>query len=228
MNYGNPELLDRLAAEYVLGTLRGAARRRFERLCARSEAARRALWRWEDDWTPLSRALTPVQPSPQVWTGVTRRLFGSDARMPVTRRRHGWQLAAAAAVVAVALIIGVLLRQPPAPLQTFAVLGTDSAHPLWQLERPKTLEALTVRVVGTVQPKPGKDYELWALPKGGQPVSLGVLPATGTLAHRLSEAQRAALRAADKVAVSVEPTGGSPTGSPTGPIIIVTQVPALG
>ena len=228
MKYENPELLDRLAAEHVLGTLRGAARRRFERLCAQSEPARRALWRWEDDWTPLSRALTPVEPSPRVWTSVTRRLFGSEARVPGTRRRRGWQLAAAAAVVAVALIVGLLVRQPTAPLQTFAVLGSDSAHPLWQLERPRTLAALTVRVVGTVQRLPGKDYELWALPKGGQPVSLGVLPATGTFAHALSEAQRAALRAADKVAVSVEPTGGSPTGSPTGPIIIVTTVPALG
>ena len=32
MNYEQAELLDRLAAEYVLGTLRGAARRRFARL----------------------------------------------------------------------------------------------------------------------------------------------------------------------------------------------------
>lgn len=32
MNYRNPERIDRLAAEYALGTLRGPARRRFERL----------------------------------------------------------------------------------------------------------------------------------------------------------------------------------------------------
>jgi anti-sigma-K factor RskA len=28
--------------------------------------------------------------------------------------------------------------------------------------------------------------------------------------------------------VSVEPPGGSPTGSPTGPVIIVAPVPSLG
>jgi anti-sigma-K factor RskA len=228
MNYENPELLERLAAEHVLGTLRGAARRRFERLCVQNEAARRALYRWEDEWSVLSRALPPVQPSARVWSNLSQQLFGSVAPAPRAGRRRLWQLAAAAGLVAVALIVGLLLRQQPAPPQTFAVLGTDPAHPLWELGRRKELAALTVRVVGTVQRVPGKDYELWALPRGGQPVSLGLLPATGTFEHGLSEAQRAALRAADKVAVSVEPSGGSPSGSPTGPIIIVVGVPSLG
>jgi anti-sigma-K factor RskA len=228
MNYERPELLDRLAAEYVLGTLRGRARSRFERLVARSALARRALYRWEDDWLVLSRALPPVEPSPRVWANVLQRLFGGVVAAPRATRSRLWQLAAAAGLVAAAIIVGLLVRQAQPPLQTFAVLGTDSAHPLWELERPRTLTQLTVRVVGTVQRPPGKDYELWALPRGGQPVSLGVLPPTGTLEHSLTDAQRAALRAADKVAVSVEPTGGSPTGSPTGPIIIVTGVSSPG
>jgi anti-sigma-K factor RskA len=96
------------------------------------------------------------------------------------------------------------------------------------IERRKELAALTPRVVGPVQRLPGKAYELWALPRGGQPVSLGVLPAGGTQERTLNAAQRAALLAADKVAVSVEPPGGSPTGSPTGPVIIVANLPALG
>jgi anti-sigma-K factor RskA len=228
MNYERPDLLDRLAAEYVLGTLRGSARRRFETLLARSAPARRAQYRWEDDWWVLSRALPPVQPSPRVWRNVAEQLFRSAVAAPRATRWRRWQLAAAAGLVAVALIVGLLIRQPQPPLQTFAVLGTDTAHPLWELERPATLAQLTVRVVGSVQRLPGKDYELWALPRGGQPVSLGVLPPTGTLEHSLTDAQRMALRAADKVAVSVEPTGGSPTGSPTGPIIIVTGVSSPG
>jgi len=207
MNYQQAELLDRLAAEYTLGTLRGRARRRFERLCADSAAARSAVYRWEDHWSVLSRTVQPVEPSPQAWAAVRRRLFGDDAAAPAAprvRRWRRWQLAAAAGLVAVALVVGLIVRQPaPPPLQTLAVLGT-------------------------VPEAAGKSYELWALPRGAAPVSLGVLPAAGSAERTLSERQRTALLAADKVAVSVEPFGGSPTGSPTGPIVIVTNVPAAG
>ena len=129
--------------------------------------------------------------------------------------------------MAVTLIVGLIVRQlAPPPLQTLAVLGTDTAHPVWRLERRLPLTALTIEVVGTVPEAAGKSYELWALPRGGSPVSLGLLPAAGRAERTLSEPQRLALLAADKVAVSVEPAGGSPTGSPTGPIVIVTNVPA--
>jgi anti-sigma-K factor RskA len=229
MNYEQAELLERLAAEYALGTLRGAARRRFERLCARSALARGTLYRWEDDWTQLSLTLSPVQPSPRVWAAVSRRLFGERAALPRASRWRSWQLAAAAGLVAVALIVGLIVRElaPPA-FQTLAVLGTDSAHPVWRLERRRALTALAIEVVGAVPPAAGKSYELWALPRGGAPVSLGLLPGAGRAERTLSEPQRTALLAADKVAVSVEPLGGSPTGSPTGPIVIVTPVPAAG
>jgi len=228
MRYETQELLDRLAAEHVLGTLRGAARRRFERLCAESAAARGALHRWEDDWSVLSRSLRPIQPSERVWANVSRRLFGARSAAPRVSRWRTWQLAAAASLIAVALIVGLIVHQQQPPLQTLAVLGTDSAHPLWRIERRTQLAALTIRVVGPVQRLPGKAYELWALPRGGAPVSLGLLPAGGTYERTLNSAQRAALLAADKVAVSVEPAGGSPTGGPTGPVVIVASLPALG
>jgi len=228
MRYETQELLDRLAAEHVLGTLRGPARRRFERLCAESAAARGALHRWEDDWSVLSHSLRPIQPSERVWANVSRRLFGARSAAPRVSRWRTWQLAAAASLIAVALIVALIVHQQQPPLQTLAVLGTDSAHPLWRIERRTQLAALTIRVVGPVQRLPGKAYELWALPRGGAPVSLGLLPAGGTYERTLNSAQRAALLAADKVAVSVEPAGGSPTGGPTGPVVIVASLPALG
>jgi anti-sigma-K factor RskA len=42
----------------------------------------------------------------------------------------------------------------------------------------------------------------------------------------LTAAQRAALVGAKQLAVSVEPSGGSPTGLPTGPVIHVADLTA--
>ena len=229
MRYESAELLDRLGAEYVLGTLRGPARRRFERLCVASAAARASAHRWEDEWSALSRSITPLQPSAHVWPAIQRRVAAAGGARP--RRPSSWptwSLAAAASLAAVALVVGLLVHERQGPLQTIAVLGPDAAHPQWRVERPKDLTALTIRVIGQVHVAPEKSYELWALPRGGNPVSLGLLPLGGKLERSLTSAQRAALVAADKVAVSVEPAGGSPTGNPTGPVVIVASVSALG
>lgn len=228
MNYERPELLEHLAGEYVLGTLRSAPRRRFERLCTASAAARTRVYRWEDDLSTLSGVLKGVAPSARVWTGVEHRLFGVGTARPAPSRI--WRLAIAASVVAVALMVGLIVREQYArrELQTLAVLGPDAAHSLWRIERSRELTALTIRVVGPVQPAPSRAYELWALPRGGKPVSLGLLPLNGTLQRSLSGVQNAALLAADKLAVSIEPAGGSPTGGPTGPIVIVVNVHVAG
>jgi len=221
----NPELLQRLAAEYVLGTLRGAARRRFERLCGSSVTAQALRARWEEDWVTLSRSLKPVMPPPRVWSSVSAQLFGTRVRTP---RWRTWQLATAASLVLIAIIAGIVYQQQPAPLQILAQLGPDATHPQWRLERGRDPDALTIRVVGPIAAPAGKAYELWALPRGAAPVSLGVLPSGGSALRQLSPAQRAALAAADKVAVSIEPPGGSPTGAPTGPVVIVTNLAVLG
>ena len=76
MDYARAELADRLAAEYVLGTLRGPARRRFQTLLAAHPALRSAVQRWEDRLAPLAASVAPVAPPERVWTGIEARLFG--------------------------------------------------------------------------------------------------------------------------------------------------------
>ncbi len=73
MNYSRPALLDALAAEYVLGTLRGGARRRFAALLREQPAARAAVAGWEHRLLPLTRSVPAMQPRPQVWQNIRRR-----------------------------------------------------------------------------------------------------------------------------------------------------------
>src|SRR5437870_3893171 len=90
------------------------------------------------------------------------------------------------------------------------------AAALYRDGRTRELRAARPLIAG-----PAQSYELWLLPaEGGAPISLAVV---GALDARFqlaaSHAQR--LRAGGKLAVSVEPAGGSPTGAPTGPVILV-------
>ena len=61
----------------------------------------------------------------------------------------------------------------------------------------------------------------------GNPVSLGLMPLRGDAERALTPRQRELLLSAMNVAVSLEPAGGSPTGLPTGPVVIVAPIAAL-
>jgi anti-sigma-K factor RskA len=221
MNYDRLELLDRLGAAYALGVLRHRARARFERLCASVPKALAARHRWEDRLLPLALELLPVAPKADRWPQIQRGIAGATARLRV----RWWQAAVAASLVAVALLVGKLTIWSEPAWQVIAVLAQSNAAPLWRLERSADSARINIRTVGTLTLSRAQSYELWVLPRGGgNPVSLGLLPREGRLERELSSAQRALLRAARQVAVSVEPAGGSPTGLPTGPVIIVASL----
>ena len=63
----NPELIDRLAASYALGTLRGGARRRFETLAREHASIRAAALVWQGRWSGLTELQHTVQPGDDVW-----------------------------------------------------------------------------------------------------------------------------------------------------------------
>src|SRR5687767_11202980 len=79
----------------------------------------------------------------------------------------------------------------------------------------------------TVNDRPipaANSYELWMLPEGRAPVSLGLLPGTGNAALPLDAEALAVLAQTMTLAVSLEPAGGSPTGAPTGPVLFTAPL----
>ncbi len=220
MNYEHPQLREQLAGAYVLGTLRGPARKRFERSCAASLSLRAAVRRWEDQLMPLVRDLVPVVPSARVWEEVSRRTGGRPSKG--YRASWRWPLVAA---VAACLLVTVSIRLLYPPYQDVAAVGQDKAHPLWKVSRSKDSSSVSLRALQPVQSNPRLAYELWALPGDGKPpVSLGLLPRSGSVERALNASQRIALRNSVHLAVSLEPAGGSPTGSPTGPVVFVADI----
>ncbi len=225
MNYG-PQLLDELAAQYAIGTLRHTARARFERLCNEAPAAQAARQRWEDHLLPLAQETVPMLPSSACWSAVQRRIgIASPVANAKRFRAYWWQGALAASLLGAALIIGRYTVWNEPKWQPLAVLALPNAEPLWRIERSVDTNQIHIRTVGAVSLTPSQSYELWVLPAGaGNPVSLGLLPRVGVAGHILTQVQRSLLLDATKVAVSVEPAGGSPTGLPTGPVVIVAVI----
>ncbi len=216
-----PQIVDALAAEYVLGTLRGAARRRFAHWRASSALVQERCRFWEEHLVALTARIRPERPPPHVWEGIRARLnLARSGSLPGARaaraRRPGRTAAIAASVLLVAgMATLVYWRLQTGPLSETATLSAPSGTSLWSVEVYGRSGRLIVRSAQPPARPTDRDYELWALPAGGQPVSLGVLPPRGVQQRMLSTSQLQSLLNSAQIAVTLEQSGGSPSGQPT-------------
>ncbi len=274
MNIGqHPELLDKLAASYALGTLRGGARRRLEAYARQSATVRTSLLLWQERMHAMIELPLPMQPSPNVWKRIENVLTmemealrnskaaiktENLAQQLLVHARKAvalWRGAALAGAVATlaAVVVGLQhgntlkgeLGQVSAKLQTtqgqvqqaqlavqqaqaaaqqaaqqlqyVAVLSDDKSAASVLVTVDTAKNRMTLQRVSGYQEAADKSLQLWALPAGGKPQSLGVL--TGDKVIRLA-ADDARVKALPTLAVSLEPKGGvaEETG-PTGPVL---------
>jgi len=212
---------DTLAAEYVLGVLDAVARERAAGLMRADPAFAALVEGWQARLDPLGSAYGEAAPPPHLKGVVARRLFGAQAApAPGLWNRVGfWRPAALAASALLALAVG---------LYASGLLGTPAARLVASL----AAEGSPVRYVALLDPAgelklshvsgdrgPSRDFELWVIAPGSNPVSLGLVPVGAAVAIVLDDASRSRLAAGATLAISDEPQGGSQTGQPTGPIV---------
>lgn len=217
----NDNLLDRLAADYAVGTLRGPARRRLEIWRKESPAVERRCQEWELRLAGLALRASPIAPPAGGWNRLRDRLGFTPPVALATRWVAG---------LAVLALLGALGSQfvnyRPLHADSVAVI-TGTGHSNWQLEIYVQKARLVMHSNNAPRHPTDRDFELWALPKdGAAPVSLGLMPESGETTRTLTPEQVAALTASAQVAVSVEPVGGSPTHAPTGPVVFVAPLSA--
>ena len=207
-----------LAAEYVLGTLQGPARRRFDRLITDRADVRFTVWRWERHLNGFASGLEPRKPPRRVWKNVRHRIdLSQPAKTAFHGRRRGFLLALPTAIAAAWLAVA-LLSAPTA--ERMAVFADQNAEALWVISADLDQGLLQTEAVNAPALASNTSYELWVLPAEGPPLSLGLLPViTGSVETQISAQLVAALAGAGRLAISVEPAGGSPTGLPTGPVV---------
>lgn len=228
-----------LAAELAIGLLAGEERSRAEaRASDDVDFAREVEW-WQQQLAPLLETGADVPPPEHLRERIEARL-----RVPVLdtpalneplrgraadgRRAARWRwigIGGALGALAASIVAWVVTPPPPvapppviarAPSLLVASLASTSGD-----AKPVTIvierERATVRLAGAIDVPSNRVGQLWRIAPGGKPISLGVLPAV--TASRLRLARATLPVAGDQVAISVEPSGGSPTGQPTGPVI---------
>ena len=216
MNYSNPELIDLLAAQYVLGTLKGLSRKRFQRLMLTSTQAREATHAWESRLNELSSSIQPVTPDEKVWQQILSRLENRKSEPKVVKTQPSFWRAWSVIATAASLILAIILLQPSAPViestEQFALVENADKQPLWFIDVRK--EGLSIRASQQLNAISNKDYELWMIVKTQDaPISLGILPKGGSVL--LTKNKQFDVDNINLLAVSLEPLGGSPNGSPT-------------
>jgi anti-sigma-K factor RskA len=225
MKLTHPELQDRLAAEYVLGSMRGGARRRFEEYAMRDAALRAAVVRWEDHLTPLAERISAVEPPARVWEKIATAVDGGQSRHPPVRIASVWQSLAfwrniglATSGLAAALLVAVLAIKPveQEPM-LMAVLAEDNNEARVYVEQPKS-NLLMVKMIKPWKTSAERSHELWVIPTSGTPRSLGVINSSSDTQISLSGLDAKLVDGA-VFAVSIEPPGGSATGAPTGKVV---------
>lgn len=227
----HPELRRRLAAEYVLGTLHGGARRRFELWLRSDPALRREVTGWEQRLVPLATTLPEIAPDPALWRRIEARIDPSRVQPKPAwwSNLAFWRWSSFATAGFASLLFAYVVATPAlhsaAPPDAMVVVMGDSATSqpsmtvAWTPEgRGKT--RLRIRVIGHAEMAPDTAWELWMLPDGNKPPrSLGLINTHETQVVDLPEDLRGLLNRAAGMAMSLEPAGGSRTGAPTGPVL---------
>lgn len=224
MSAGNPmEEEDKiLAAEYVAGLLNPLERASFVRRLGEEPALRGEVQFWDEKLFPMTDALSSVEAPANVFAEIEKRLFSEETKSASWfESLFFWRSLsfASLAALAVAGALFVLSPQPGiSPSQNFVaeLSGPQQTLKVAMLYDTQKGEIKFNRVSGAAVS--GRDFELWLIEGKNAPVSLGVLPSSNSGVIKISGALKQKI-AGSLLAISDEPSGGSPTGQPTGAVI---------
>lgn len=244
-----PEDIDALAGEYVLGTLTSEEHAALSDRRLHDPLLDAAIADWEARFGPLAELADPVAPPPGLLGSIEADLFGAGSAGAPPREEDGsatiltlrrqvrrWRsTAAVAAALAAAVTLTFGLREaglllPPAPAEPsrfVAWLQKDATSPAFVVSVDTSSREISIRPVAAT-PARGKSYELWLVNKAfPAPRSLGIVAEDQRPTERQLAAYSPELIKDSVIAVTLEPEGGSPSGQATGPILFTGKLVEL-
>jgi len=239
MNYLVPERLDRLAREYVLGTLTGRARRRFERVLKQTPVANVAVSSWQERFSVLAAGVPAMQPREAVWSGLEQRLFPASApeKSAAGPLQWLWNLLSAralgGALAGIFLCVVVLRMQPgliglepqadTLPASYVGLLTDAAGRPTVLASSRRHGEQLTVKVLQPVNVPAGRVAQLWAFPADAPPFPVAVLPplpAKGSVTLTLPATSEKLFSNVGRLGISLEASPAGPGDAPSGELVL--------
>ncbi|MEZ5829467.1 MAG: anti-sigma factor [Hyphomicrobiales bacterium] len=213
------------AAEYVLGVLGAGERRAAEARIVRDAAFAREVAFWEARLAPLAEGVAPVTPPDDAWDRIEARLVrqatsaepkrGLWNNLPLWR---GLALASGALAAACIAALAFLADLPERGQPLVATLDEQSGHPGFVAAANPSDGSLTI-VPAALLGQAQHSLELWVIPPGGKPHSLGLVDPDRPVKVQIPPELLPHVSADSVLAISLEPLGGSPTGQPTGPVV---------
>jgi anti-sigma-K factor RskA len=222
-----PEGDDLLAAEYVLGVQTAEERAAVQRRAEESRQFAAVVEQWEQRLWPLAADFPEVAPPTSVKARIDRLLFSAKASSVPAKRGGLWNSLAVWRTLALGALAGLLLvialpfidpatpDVPPRMVASLAAADSD-VHYMAMFDGEKGEVGLS-HISGAREQ--GHDFELWVIKGQQPPKSLGVVPEGSTARIPLPDNIVNAMETGDVFAISLEPAGGSPTGTPTGVVV---------
>jgi anti-sigma-K factor RskA len=216
---------DVLAGEFVLGVLDTVQHRAVQARVERDHAFALRVAEWERRLGPWLADIEPVEAPEQVWARVCLRLgWNEGARAPsgFWQSLGFWRAATVlSTVVAVAAIAWTLqIAHPPeSGARPVIPLAHDDGSPGWLASVDSSHGTVLMVPVPSAPDSQGRVTELWLIPAGKAPRSLGLVSINKSYTVTVPEDVRAALVAGSVLAVTLEPATGVPHAAPSGPII---------
>lgn len=205
---------DALAAEYVLGVLALPDRSAAEARIKRDAGFAALVEAWELRMEGMNDGFDPA-PVGNLLPAIEARLFPQPAR--ARKRRFGlslgWLSGAVAAAALALATVAVLVPPRQADVATLASADNRLAYAVTRFG-----DSLRITRIAGEAAAPGRVHELWVVPPGAPPQSLGLLQDQPLVVDV------PALAPGYVLAVSVEAEGGSTTGAPQGPIILTAKL----
>ena len=223
-----------LSGEFVLGVLHAAQHRQLQARVETDPAFARRVEQWERRFAPLLSDIEPVEPPAQVWAGICRRLGWTERESTASLWaslgfwRAATVLASLIAIAAITLTVAersTSLVTPPVAKQAepqakpVTSLAHDDGTPGW-LASVDAARGTVLMVPVPAAPDPqGRVPELWLIPAGQAPRSLGAVSINKSHTVTVPQDARAALVPGSVLAITLEPAAGIPHPAPSGAII---------